>query len=97
MPVSDDENDDVQVVSTHRSKSKLRGTGRRQFIGRLKGGAGDGLKRLLEGSETRKEARDGKRIKVDEERMKLEVDVQMRVTPGNRRSQTITRTRPIWR
>ena len=32
------------------------------------------MERLLE---ARKEARDGKRIKVDEERMKLEADVQM--------------------
>ena len=77
MPVSDDEND-VQVLPTRRSRSKLRGAGRGQFTGRLKGGDGDGLKRLLEGSESRKEARDGKRIKVDEERMKLEADVQMR-------------------
>ena len=60
MPVSDDEND--QVVPTRRTKSKLRGAGRGEFVGRLKGRAGDGLKRLLEGSETRKEARDGKRI-----------------------------------
>ena len=33
---------------------------------------------MLEGSEARKEARDGKRVKVDEERMELEADVQMR-------------------
>ena len=42
------------------------------------------MKRLLEGSEARKEARDGKRIKVDEERMKLEADVQMRCTESER-------------
>jgi hypothetical protein len=82
LPVSDDENDDgdsSQVPTTRRSKSKPRGPGISSQRGRLrlKGGAGDGLKRLLEGSEARKEARDGKRIKVDEERMKLEADVQM--------------------
>ena len=32
---------------------------------------------MLEGSEAQKEARDGKRTKADEERMKLEADVQM--------------------
>ena len=55
MPVSDDENDDGnndQVVPTRRSKSKRRGAGRGQITGRIvKGGVGDGLKRLLEGSE----------------------------------------------
>ena len=36
------------------------------------------MKTLLEGSEARKEARDGKCIKLAEEHMKLEADVQMR-------------------
>ena len=83
--MSDDENDDRDgdnsQVPTRRSKSKPRGPGISSQRGRLrhkpKGGAGEGLKRLPEGSEARKEARDENPIKVDEGRIKLEADVQM--------------------
>ena len=45
---------------------------------------GEGLKMLLEGSEARKEARDGEHIKVDEERIKLEGVVHMHCIESER-------------
>ena len=89
LPVSADENDDGdngQVVPTRRRKSKLRAPGISSQRGRLrlKDGAVEGLKRLLEGSEARKEARDGKRIQVDEERTKLEADAQVHCIESER-------------
>ena len=83
LPVSDDEKgerdgDSSQESTTRRSKSKPRGPGISSQRGlRLEGGAGERLKRLLEGSEARKEARAEKRIKIQEERIRLEAEAQM--------------------
>ena len=89
---SDDYSDaignDAQEESTNRNAGKLKACktpiatqcgGQLKVPDRL--GAGEGLKRLLEINEARKEARDEKRIKAreagEEKRMKIEVDVQM--------------------
>jgi hypothetical protein len=62
---SDDHNsDDAQDIPIRRNKSKARGTSTQHG----RGGATEGLKRLLEVSEARKEARDEKRIKSEEAR-----------------------------
>ena len=49
---------------------------------------------MLEGSEARKEARDEKRVKMDEERIRLEADVEMhRIDSERATAETVAETR----
>ena len=62
--VNDHNSDDTQEVPIHRNKFKACRTSTQHG----RGGTTEGLKRLLEASEARKEARDEKRIKSEEAR-----------------------------